>query len=37
MVYAKPFAEETALRVAAAFERATEWHTVRPPAVSRPL
>jgi aspartyl-tRNA(Asn)/glutamyl-tRNA(Gln) amidotransferase subunit A len=37
MVYAKPFAEETALRVAAAFERATEWRTVRPPTVSRPL
>ncbi|MGA1074831.1 MAG: amidase family protein, partial [Ilumatobacteraceae bacterium] len=35
MVYAKPFAEETALRVAAAYERATDWHTRRPPVVSR--
>lgn len=31
MVYAKPFAEETALRVAHAFEQATQWHTRRPP------
>jgi aspartyl-tRNA(Asn)/glutamyl-tRNA(Gln) amidotransferase subunit A len=29
-VYAKPFAEETALRVAQAFEAATEWHQRRP-------
>jgi aspartyl-tRNA(Asn)/glutamyl-tRNA(Gln) amidotransferase subunit A len=31
MVYAKPFDEATALRVAHAFEQATEWHTRRPP------
>jgi len=30
-VYAKPFAEETALRVAHAYEQATAWHTSRPP------
>lgn len=35
MVYAKPFAEEMALRVAAAYERATDWLTARPPLVSR--
>jgi aspartyl-tRNA(Asn)/glutamyl-tRNA(Gln) amidotransferase subunit A len=29
-VYAKPFAEDTALRVAYAYEQATEWHTRRP-------
>jgi aspartyl-tRNA(Asn)/glutamyl-tRNA(Gln) amidotransferase subunit A len=33
MVYAEPFAEETALRVAHAYERATPWHTIRPPLV----
>lgn len=31
MVYAKPFAEEMALRVAHAYEQATDWHTHRPP------
>lgn len=31
MVYAKPFAEATALRVAWAFEQATDWHARRPP------
>jgi len=30
MVYAKPFAEDMALRVAYAYEQATEWHTRRP-------
>jgi aspartyl-tRNA(Asn)/glutamyl-tRNA(Gln) amidotransferase subunit A len=30
MVYAKPFHEEMALRVAYAYEQATEWHTRRP-------
>jgi aspartyl-tRNA(Asn)/glutamyl-tRNA(Gln) amidotransferase subunit A len=30
MVYAKPFDEATALRVAWAYERATEWHGRRP-------
>jgi aspartyl-tRNA(Asn)/glutamyl-tRNA(Gln) amidotransferase subunit A len=30
MVYAKPFQEEMALRVAYAYERATEWHARRP-------
>jgi aspartyl-tRNA(Asn)/glutamyl-tRNA(Gln) amidotransferase subunit A len=30
MVYAKPFQEEMALRVAYAYEQATEWHTRRP-------
>ena len=34
MVYAKPFAEETALRVAHAYEQATDWHTRRPPLFS---
>jgi aspartyl-tRNA(Asn)/glutamyl-tRNA(Gln) amidotransferase subunit A len=29
-VYAKPFAEDMALRVAYAYEQATEWHTRRP-------
>jgi aspartyl-tRNA(Asn)/glutamyl-tRNA(Gln) amidotransferase subunit A len=29
-VYAKPFHEEMALRVAHAYEQATEWHTRRP-------
>jgi aspartyl-tRNA(Asn)/glutamyl-tRNA(Gln) amidotransferase subunit A len=31
MVYAKPFAEETALRVAQAYEQATHWHRQHPP------
>ena len=31
MVYAKPFAEGMALRVAHAYEQATSWHTRRPP------
>jgi aspartyl-tRNA(Asn)/glutamyl-tRNA(Gln) amidotransferase subunit A len=31
MVYASPFAEEMALRVAHAYEQATDWHTRRPP------
>jgi aspartyl-tRNA(Asn)/glutamyl-tRNA(Gln) amidotransferase subunit A len=30
MVYAKPFQEDVALRVAHAYERATEWHRRRP-------
>ena len=30
MVYAKPFAEDIALRVAHAYERATDWHTRHP-------
>lgn len=30
MVYAKPFQEATALRVALAYERATDWHRRRP-------
>jgi aspartyl-tRNA(Asn)/glutamyl-tRNA(Gln) amidotransferase subunit A len=30
MVYAKPFQEEMALRVAYAYEQATEWHARRP-------
>jgi len=30
LVYAKPFQEATALRVARAFERATSWHERRP-------
>jgi aspartyl-tRNA(Asn)/glutamyl-tRNA(Gln) amidotransferase subunit A len=30
MIYAKPFAEDMALRVAYAYEQATEWHTRRP-------
>jgi aspartyl-tRNA(Asn)/glutamyl-tRNA(Gln) amidotransferase subunit A len=30
MIYAKPFDEATALRVAWAYEQATEWHTRRP-------
>jgi aspartyl-tRNA(Asn)/glutamyl-tRNA(Gln) amidotransferase subunit A len=30
MVYAKPFQEEVALRVAYAYEQATEWHRRRP-------
>jgi aspartyl-tRNA(Asn)/glutamyl-tRNA(Gln) amidotransferase subunit A len=29
-IYAKPFAEDMALRVAYAYEQATEWHTRRP-------
>ncbi|MDH3715874.1 MAG: amidase family protein, partial [Gammaproteobacteria bacterium] len=29
-VYAKPFHEEMALRVAHAYEQATEWHARRP-------
>ena len=28
---ARPFAEETLLRVAHAYEQATEWHKMRPP------
>lgn len=31
MVYAKPFAEDVALRVARAYEQATGWHVRRPP------
>jgi aspartyl-tRNA(Asn)/glutamyl-tRNA(Gln) amidotransferase subunit A len=31
MVYAKPFAEEMALRVARAYEHASGWHRRRPP------
>jgi aspartyl-tRNA(Asn)/glutamyl-tRNA(Gln) amidotransferase subunit A len=30
MVYAKPFDEATALRVAWAYEQATDWHRRRP-------
>jgi Asp-tRNA(Asn)/Glu-tRNA(Gln) amidotransferase A subunit family amidase len=30
MVYAKPFAEDMALRVAYAYEQATEWHRRHP-------
>ncbi len=30
MIYAKPFQEDMALRVAYAYEQATEWHTRRP-------
>jgi hypothetical protein len=30
MVYAKPFQEDVALRVARAYERATDWHRLRP-------
>ena len=30
LVYAKPFQEDTALRVAYAYERATQWHQRRP-------
>ena len=30
MIYAKPFAEDMALRVAYAYEQATQWHTRRP-------
>ncbi len=30
MVYAKPFAEDMALRVAYAYEQATDWHTRHP-------
>jgi aspartyl-tRNA(Asn)/glutamyl-tRNA(Gln) amidotransferase subunit A len=30
MIYAKPFDEATALRVAWAYEQATQWHTRRP-------
>jgi aspartyl-tRNA(Asn)/glutamyl-tRNA(Gln) amidotransferase subunit A len=30
MIYAKPFAEDMALRVAYAYEQATPWHTRRP-------
>lgn len=30
MIYAKPFAEDMALRVAHAFEQAAEWHTRHP-------
>ena len=30
MIYAKPFAEDMALRVGYAYEQATEWHTRRP-------
>jgi aspartyl-tRNA(Asn)/glutamyl-tRNA(Gln) amidotransferase subunit A len=31
MVYAKPFQEDVALRVAHAYEQATDWHRRRPP------
>ncbi len=30
MIYAKPFREEMALRVAQAYEQATDWHRRRP-------
>ena len=30
MIYAKPFDEATALRVAWAYEQATQWHQRRP-------
>ena len=30
MIYAKPFAEDLALRVAYAYEQATAWHTRHP-------
>jgi aspartyl-tRNA(Asn)/glutamyl-tRNA(Gln) amidotransferase subunit A len=30
MIYARPFREDLALRVAYAYERATDWHTRRP-------
>lgn len=30
MIYAKPFAEDMALRVAQAFQRATDWHLTKP-------
>jgi hypothetical protein len=30
MIYAKPFDEATALRVAWAYEQATDWHRRRP-------
>ena len=30
MIYAKPFAEDMALRVAYAYEQATDWHTRHP-------
>jgi Asp-tRNA(Asn)/Glu-tRNA(Gln) amidotransferase A subunit family amidase len=30
MIYAKPFDEATALRIAWAYEQATPWHTRRP-------
>lgn len=30
MIYAKPFSEDMALRVAHAYEQATQWHTQRP-------
>jgi hypothetical protein len=30
MVYAKPFFEHTALRIAGAYEQATEWGARRP-------
>lgn len=30
MIYAKPFAEDLALRVAYAYEQATTWHTCHP-------
>ena len=30
MIYAKPFAEDMALRVAYAYEQATEWHRRHP-------
>ena len=32
-VMGKPFAEETVLKVAHAYEQATPWHTMRPPSV----
>ena len=33
-IIAKPFAEETLLRLAFAYEQATEWHNKRPPALN---
>ena len=30
MIYAKPFQEDMALRIAYAYEQATEWHTLHP-------
>ena len=30
MIYSKPFAEDVALRVAYAYEQATDWRTCRP-------
>jgi len=30
MIYAKPFREDLALRVACGYEQATDWHTRHP-------